>query len=241
MSLAPLPGPERPGHRPRASDPEEVRRLLRSHAFFAPLGEEEREGVLELSHVLRLRRNGVLYTEGEPARSLYLLLSGRVKVVKHSPDGREQTLQVVDPGETFNEAGAVGGTHVATAVALHSSRVLQIPSELLRSLVRSGGPVADAVVAGLAGTVGRLAGLAADLSLLSVTARVARLLLTREDCLVGASGGLSQQEMASLAGTARQVVGRILRRMEEQGVIDLDRGRIRVLDPGRLEQFAQVR
>ncbi len=77
--------------------------------------------------------------------------------------------------------------------------------------------MAQALAATLAADAVRLGNLAAELSLLNVTARVARLLLTREDCLVGASGGLSQQEMASLAGTARQVVGRILRRLEEEG------------------------
>lgn len=241
MSLAPMPGSTRPGLGPRASDPEEIRRLLRSHALFACAGPEEIEALLKRCRVLRLRRNGVLYTEGEPARSLYVLLSGRIKVVKHSPDGREQTLCIVDPGEVFGEADAVQGQQLATAIALRSSRVLPVPAELVLGWMRAGGRGAEALAARLATAVGELTTLAADLSLLNVTARVARLLLTREDCLIGASGGLSQQEMASLAGTARQVVGRILRRMEEEGVIDLDRGRVRILDPDRLESLARLR
>ena len=238
MSLAPIPG-ERPFEpRPRASDPEEIRRLLRAHAYLGLLAEPQRETLLKQARVVRVRRNGVLFNEDEPCRSLYLQLSGRLKLVKHSHDGREQTLQVVDPGESFGEADCLTGAHLTTAIALHSSRVLEIPAELFRELLRAGGDVAQAAAATLGHAVARLANLAAELSLLSVTARVARLLLTREDCLAGASGGLSQQEMASLAGTARQVVGRILRRLEEEGLIDLERGRIQVLDPAGLAALA---
>lgn len=237
MSL-PIPGARPSELRPRASDPEEIRRLLQGHAYLGLLSDAEREGLLQRSRVVRVRRNGVLFGEAESCRNLYFQLSGRLKLVKHSPDGREQTLRVVDPGESFGEADALTGVHLATAIALHSSRVLEIPAELFQRLVRGGGEVAEAIAASLGATVARLGNLAAELSLLNVTARVARLLLTREDCLAGASGGLSQQEMASLAGTARQVVGRILRRMEEEGVIDLERGRIRVLDPTRLAALA---
>ncbi|HEY8530812.1 MAG TPA: Crp/Fnr family transcriptional regulator [Limnochorda sp.] len=237
MSL-PIPG-ERPFEpRPRASDPEEIRRLLQNHPYLGILAESEREALITQARVVRVRRNGVLFNEDEPCRSLYVQLSGRLKLVKHSHDGREQTLQVIDPGESFGEADCLTGTHFATAVALHSSRVLEVPGELFQELLRAGGDISQAVAANLGRTVARLANLAAELSLLSVTARVARLLLTREDCLVGASGGLSQQEMASLAGTARQVVGRILRRLEEERIIDLERGRIQVLDPARLAALA---
>src|SRR5690606_28299141 len=188
--------------------------------------------------VVRVRRNGLLFAETEPCRAFYLQLSGRLKLAKHSPDGREQTLRVVDPGESFGEADALTGTHLAAGIALRSSRVLALPADFLRQALERGGPVAQALAATLAADAVRLGNLAAELSLLNVTARVARLLLTREDCLVGASGGLSQQEMASLAGTARQVVGRILRRLEEEGIIDLERGRIQVLDPARLAALA---
>jgi len=238
VSLAPVPGPPRPEPGPRGWDPEEIRRLLWHHPYLGLLSDDEQEALLQRARVVRVRRNGLLFAETEPCRAFYLQLSGRLKLAKHSPDGREQTLRVVDPGESFGEADALTGTHLAAGIALRSSRVLALPADFLRQALERGGPVAQALAATLAADAVRLGNLAAELSLLNVTARVARLLLTREDCLVGASGGLSQQEMASLAGTARQVVGRILRRLEEEGIIDLERGRIQVLDPARLAALA---
>jgi len=191
----------------------------------------------------RIYRAGApIFWEGEQSAGLYYLRSGWLKVVKSSPDGREQVLRFLGPGETFNEVGVLADRpNPATAVALEDATLWLIERATLRRLLLAHPDVALRVLENMADRVAGLVQLVADLSLHSVEARLARFLLEQ------AEGGKvvrprwnTQSEMAARLGTVPDVLSRALRTLTDAGLILVDRQRIQILDIPALRQRAQL-
>lgn len=185
----------------------------------------------------------VLY-EGQACQGLYVIKSGLVKVFKTSPDGKEQVLRLIGPGQSFNEVSAFdSGPCPASAQALERTTVYVLSRADLQRLLRRSPAFAAAATQVMACQLRHLVSLVEDLSFRSVTARVAKILMqtTKPDDGVGAGAGqrgrLTQQDMAQMAGTAREVVARALKVLEQAGAIRQQRGRIAILDTARLARI----
>jgi CRP/FNR family transcriptional regulator len=158
-------------------------------------------------------------------------------VYKTSPAGKDQVLRLIAAGTTFNDVPALdGGPNPASASALEPSTIDIASRAELRTLILTRPEVAEAVVKTLANALRHLVSLVEDLSLRHVTARVAKILLDQE---ASAREGqqtfrLTQQEMAALAGTAREVVGRAFKELGAAGAIEMRQGRAVVETPERL-------
>ena len=161
--------------------------------------------------------------------------SGLVKVFKTSAEGKEQVLRLIEPGRTFNDVPALdGGPNPASAAALEESVIYAIGRADLQRLILERPALAAAAVRALAGALRHMVALVEDLSFRHVTARVAKILLEQEAASSGGvSGGaahrLTQQEMAAMAGTAREMVGRALKELEAAGAITLHQGRVSIV------------
>ena len=213
---------------------------LRRLTFFDGLDDDT---LGELARAARRREYGageVIVLEGEAQPGLYFLDSGYVKVVKSAPSGREQTLPVLEPGATFNEIGVFSRQpNPATAVALEPTAVWLIPRETLTGLMRERPDFAQSVIERMAERMLFLVTLVSDLSLRPVTGRLARLLLeTAADDIVLRPRWFTQAELAARLGTVPDVVQRSLRGLEADGLIAVDRARIRILNRPALEQLA---
>jgi CRP/FNR family transcriptional regulator len=154
-------------------------------------------------------------------------------------------LRLIEAGRTFNDVPALdAGPNPASAAALEPSVVYATGGAELRRLIVERPGVALATVQALAGALRHLITLVEDLSFRHVTARVAKILIEQDASAVasGASGKavhrLTQQEMAAMAGTAREMVGRALKELEATGAIRIQRGRITVVNRARLEMFS---
>ncbi|MEW6034531.1 MAG: Crp/Fnr family transcriptional regulator [Chloroflexota bacterium] len=213
--------------------------FLRSLPYFATLGETELERVERDTVERSFERGEVLFVEGEPCRGLYAVRSGLVRVFKSSPEGREQVLLLARPGDSFNDIPVFdGGPNPASAAALERSVVLIIPKETVLSLL-AGCPPATAVVKLFASRLRHLTTLVGDLSFRSVLSRLSKILL---DVAVAEGGPqpaqrLTQEEMAAMVGTVRDVIGRALRLLEKEGAIRLQRQRIVVTRPEKLREM----
>ncbi len=138
------------------------------------------------------------------------------------------------------------GPNPASAAALEPSVVSIVSGADLRRLIAERPGIAQAVVRELAGALRHLVGLAEDLSFRHVTARVAKILLDQAERIDSGEATvagrpthrLTQQEIASMAGTAREMVGRALKELEAAGAISLDHGRIGIQDIERLRLLA---
>ena len=179
--------------------------------------------------------------EGEPVAGLYLVAEGIVKISRYSSEGREHILHLIHAGDTFNDVAAMdGGPNPATATAYTDATVYLIPRPDLRAIVDRHPDLAWALIENMARRARHLVNMVEDLSLRSVKGRLARLLL--EQAETNQSGAvprlLTQEEMASRLGTVREMVGRALRSLAAEGIIEFDRHRIVVLDAERLADTA---
>jgi CRP/FNR family transcriptional regulator len=192
----------------------------------------------DLSVEQRLRTGQVLFLEGEVCRGMYLVHQGRIRIYKASPEGREQVLTIAQPGQSFAEVPVFdGGPNPASADAMEDSIVYLFPTAELLALVRSSPEIALGVLRVFAGRLRQLTFLVEDLSFRHVTARVAKLLLLHARGEGGLGGRLTQREMAAMIGSAREVVARALRNLEQQGLIEVRGGQIAIVDLERLERL----
>lgn len=214
---------------------------LRQIPLFASLNLQELAHIASLTLERRYERGDLIVLEGEQNGALYYVSSGLVKIFKTSASGKEQVLRLIAAGHTFNDVPALdGGPNPASASALEPATVYLIRRAELRQLIETRPEVARAVVQTLASALRHLVSLVEDLSLRHVTARVARILLEQEGAAreVWQQHQLTQQEMAALAGTAREVVGRALKELEIAGAIEMQQGRAVILSRERLELLA---
>ncbi|MBK7216608.1 MAG: Crp/Fnr family transcriptional regulator [Candidatus Promineofilum sp.] len=213
---------------------------MRSLPFFSGLDNDTLAELARAARRREYRAGEVIVLEGEAQPGLYFLETGYVKVVKSAPTGREQTLRVLEPDDTFNEIGVFSRRpNPATAIALEPSAVWLIPRDTLTGLLRERPDFAQSVIERMAERMLFLVGLVSDLSLRPVTGRMARLLLEGAvDDIVARPRWFTQAELASRLGTVPDVVQRALRALEADGVITVDRAQIRILDRPTLEQLA---
>ena len=214
---------------------------LRHITLFAQLGQEELAHVAAMTIERHYERGDLIVLEGDPGGALHFVRSGLVKVFKTSPSGKEQVLRLIAAGYTFNDVPALdGGPNPASAAAMEPSIVYVIRRAELRTLIMTRPEVAEAVVRTLTSALRHLVALVEDLSLRHVTARVAKILLDQEIASQEAQRAyhLTQQEMAALAGTAREVVGRSFKELEMAGAIEMRQGRAVVLNRERLRLLA---
>lgn len=211
--------------------------FLRSVPYFASLGEEEIERIAGETLERSFDKGEIIFFEGEPCEGLYIVKEGRVRIFKSSPEGREQVLLTAAAGSPFNEVPVFdSGANPASASALEPTTVYIIPSRTVQSLL-AGSPAAAAIIKIFAGRLRHLTNVVEDLSFRSVVSRLARLLL---DLAVKQGGPapvprLTQEEMATMIGSVRDVVGRGLRTLEKMGAIRLDGQRILVIDTEKLK------
>ncbi len=191
---------------------------------------------------VRLEKGQVLFSEGEPAEAMYVVRSGQVRIFKLSPDGREQVLRLAGTGDCFNEVPVFDeGPNPANAQAAEPSSLWGIRRRDMRRLVEEHPAIALGFLKAFAGKLRFFTRKVEDLSFRSVTSRVAKLLLEiAED---DGRGGLllrqqfTQQEMAAVVGTAREMIGRAFKALEKEGAIRLDRHRVVIVSRAALTRM----
>ena len=215
---------------------------LRTMAFLNTLDDDVFDTLAQNAIWREYAPGAIVFLEGERAAAIYYLEYGWMKVIKSSLDGREQILRFLGPGETFNELSVFANkVNPATAIALEAAGAWLIPRAAMRQLLTSHPEVAAHVIESIADRVIHLVSLVADLSLHSVEARVARMLLDEsEDGVLTRKRWATQTELAARLGTVPDVLSRALRSMAEAGVIEMDRNEFRILDRQGLEAMAMV-
>jgi len=208
---------------------------------FAGLAPALLEAVAQAAIARDFAAGQVVFLQGEPCAGLYIVHSGWLRSLMISPTGRQQVVRLVGAGESFNELSVfAGGVNKVTVEALEPSHVWIVPRDLLLRLLDQHPALGRVIIQNMAHRIQHLMSLVEDLSLLSVEARLARLLLKQ------ASGDVilrrrwaTQAEMASRLGTVPDVLNRALRSLVDEGLIALDRHQIQILNRSGLEAKAQ--
>jgi CRP/FNR family transcriptional regulator len=215
--------------------------LLRSVPYFAHLDEAALQAVAQSAIRRHYGKGELVFLEGEPCAGLCILEEGRIKVYKVSLDGREQVVKLLGPGEFFNEVAVLdGGPNPASAMAALESTLSIIDRSSMLELLGKYPALAQGIIESLAAHARHLVTLVEDLSLRTVSARLAKLLLVQAVGRNEAPRRVTQQEMASQLGTVREMVGRVLNGFEKEGLIRFDRHRIIILDREELEKKAMM-
>lgn len=188
-------------------------------------------------------RGKPFFSEGDDATGFYVIISGRVKIFKLSPEGKEQIFHILCDHEPFGEAAVFAGLHYpASAEALAETQVLFFPKRKFIELIRREPTLALAMLALLSMRLRKLTTLVENLSLKEVPGRLAAhlLLLNERD---GANPvivlDVSKNQMASLLGTIPETLSRILKRMADEKLISADARTISILDKKGLIELAQ--
>jgi CRP/FNR family transcriptional regulator len=219
---------------------------LRRAPIFSGLDEADLQALAAEVVLREVPKGGALFAEGDEARGFYLCAAGKLKVFKTAPDGREQILHFVFPGETFAEVALFAGkAYPASAQALEASRVAFIPREGLVRLLRARPDVTFKLLAGTALWVRRLTDLIAEYAK-TVPARVAGYLLAealrqRPTAFVDGTRvrlAVNKGEIAAHLGTVPETLSRAFAKLREEGLVEVEEREIVIRDLASLRDLA---
>lgn len=214
--------------------------ILSTLPYFSEIGAADLETVRQSFFEKSIQRGEMVFMEGEPAESLYFLVSGIVKLFKTSAQGKEQIIGLARPHGVLNDISIFdGGANPMGAQAMTAVAVYGIKKDRLDTVLRQFPRISALIIQVLAARTRQLIELVEDLSFKHVIGRVVKILLEHASDGTGPGERLTQQEMAAMAGTAREVVARSLKALEERGLIRLERHRIVIVDRRRLQEVAE--
>lgn len=216
---------------------------LRRAALFADVDPSRLVPLARRAFVRRFAPGQVLFTEGEPSDHLYVLRSGRVRILVQSVHGGDMTLAVLDPGDTIGELSMIDGKpRSASAEALSATELVALPADDVRAALRADPVLLLAAAAELASTVRRLTSGTADLVFLDLPRRLAKLLLAEAQKEPGGrlrvDLGMSQSGLADRLGVTRQSLNRALAGLLHHGWITPEASGFVIPEPAALHKFA---
>jgi len=215
--------------------------LLDRVPLFRGLNGDARRALAVRGVTRRFAAGEVLWSAGMPARGLYVVLAGRVRVVR-APGGRQHLVHEEGPGATLGELPLFeGGPYPATAVAAEPALCLVLDRAAIESAIAADPALAFALLAGLARRVRTLIARLDAVRGRSVRARLATLVLARAGDGGAFTLGATQAEVAEELGTVREVVVKELRALRAAGILrSAGRGRVEVADAARLREIAEA-
>jgi CRP/FNR family transcriptional regulator, cyclic AMP receptor protein len=220
--------------------------LLAKTKLFAYLDSNGLRQLAERSIMRRYRRGEVVFREGDPGDWLFVVASGRMKVVVSSAEGDEMVLAALAPPDTFGELALVdGGVRSATVEAVEASTLLVLTRVAFLDVLHEHPALVEGLLESLGGLVRRLTDQTSDLVFLDLPGRVAKLLLglaAESDAQPAADHVIdvtfTQTEIANMVGGSRQSVNQILRTFESAGYIQTIGHSIRIVRADTLRRRA---
>jgi len=210
--------------------------------LFEGLQTKQHEALATIARKRPYKKGQTIFSEGDEGTGFYAIISGRVKIFKLSPDGKEQILHMMGPGEIFGEVPVFTGQgYPAYAEAHAQSVLLYFPRNAFIELIQQDPSLSLNMLAVLSWRLRKFTALIEDLSLKEVPGRLAAYLLYLSKNSHGKdefSLDISKGQLASLLGTIPETLSRILGKMSRQGLIQSTGSRMRILDRTTLEKIA---
>jgi CRP-like cAMP-binding protein len=215
--------------------------FLKSIPYFAKLGQDDLDLVRKLVFENNVERGDLIVIEGEPAEALYIVRSGALKTFRTSVDGKEQVISILRPGDTFNDVAIFdNGPNLTGVRAMGPGSVCGVVKEDLQAFLNTHPQIMLSGLSLLSTQIRYLVALIDDLSFKPVVARLAKVLIENLGNGSASPQRITQQDMAGITGTAREVIGRSLKALERSGVIKFDRHRIVITNKTALMNIAGV-
>ncbi len=217
------------------------RLILKNCPFFSGLSDDDMEALIAIARIKEHPRGELLFSEGDKAEGFFVVLDGKVKVYKLSPDGKERILHVIQPGGTFAEAAIFAdGLYPAYAEPLQTSMLCFLPKDGFLGLLRDNGSISINMIAGLSKFLRQFANQIEDLTFKDVPSRLASYLMdiskgTRQVVELP----VSKSQLASNLGTVSETLSRTLRKLSDDDIVTVSGKTIEILDFDRLEDLAE--
>lgn len=211
-----------------------MRKIIEESELFGGMAPEHLDEIEKIAVMKQYGRGETIFFEGDPGDGFYMVGKGRVKIFKTSLAGKEQILHIFGTGEPFGEVPVFhGNPFPANATALEKTSLIFFPREDFVRLVHAIPSLALNMLAVLSMRLRRFTTQIENLSLKEVPARLAGYLLylaeeQKDESQVELE--ISKGQLASLLGTIPETLSRIFARMSDEGLIQVDGKRIRLLD-----------
>jgi CRP/FNR family transcriptional regulator, cyclic AMP receptor protein len=199
--------------------------VLRTVPLFASVPDEQLRLLATVVSRRSATRSSIIIAAGDPTDSLYIILSGRLKVMMSDADGKEVILSMLGPGEFFGEMGLIDDNpRSASVVAVEPCDLLVITRRDFRKCMADNLEMAMAVMRGLVRRLREADRKIGSLALLDVYGRVARLLLDMSETVDGqkmVTKRLPKQDIAKMIGASREMVSRVMKDLQTGGYIEM--------------------
>jgi CRP/FNR family cyclic AMP-dependent transcriptional regulator len=227
---------------PREHEQAVVADALRRVPLFSSLGREQVAEIARVARRHRYERDDVIFYQGDPGDTFYVLLSGQVKVSVSSAEGQEAILVMLDTGDSFGEFALLDEQpRSATIQATRPTEVLALRKEEFHRIIRQSPEIALGLLRVMTKRLRDTDQLVQDAAFLDVAERLAKKLLS----LVEQHGRitprgieldiqLTQQDLAAMIGATRESVNKQLGAFRDRGILAVDRQRITILKPDAL-------
>jgi len=207
-------------HQERAS-------FLKRVPIFSELAEKDLERISAVAHLRKYAKDQMILIEEEAGQTLFILMSGQVKISRISEDGREVILAVMAEGDFFGELSLLDGqSRSANVTVIKDAEILLIHREDFLNLLSEFPTIAINLLKELASRIRKSDAQIKSLSLRNATGKVASTLLRLADDIGIASGSSmrisnlpTQQDLANMAGTSRETINRVIQRFINDGYI----------------------
>jgi len=226
---------------------EDADAVLRRAPLFDGLDEEGARALRRQMSEVKLSRGEHLFLEGEDGDRLYVVLDGKIKLTRAAPDGRENLLSVLGPGEMFGELSLFDPRpRTSSASAVTDAVVAALAHDELRPWLRDRPEVSMHMLGALARRLRRANDVTADLVFTDVPGRVAKNLLDlaerfgeQESDGLHVHHDLTQEELAQLVGASRETVNKALADFAARGWLQISARSVLILNAERLRNRAR--
>ncbi|MEW5797224.1 MAG: Crp/Fnr family transcriptional regulator [Candidatus Zixiibacteriota bacterium] len=221
-----------------------MKSILKRSRLFAQLDDRALDNIASAATLRQVTPGEMIFQEGEPAHSFFVVGRGRVKVFKLSPEGKEQVLMIAGAGDSFAEAALFAGRlFPASAQALEECELLAISRARFVRLLGENPDLAVNLIGRLSELLRLMTRLIEGLSLSDVTTRLARFLCAYR---VESTGRMPSEIMLSVKktilaaqlGTIPETLSRSFAKLVREGMIQVHGPTITILDPDRLQRLA---
>lgn len=223
------------------------RERLATAEILRELGPEARERMLATGSTRRLPRRAILFAAGDSADTLYLLVTGRIKLVRANADGQEVIVRFIGPGDPLGAVAVLPATtYPATAEIVDDAELAAWSGPTLEAILASHPELATVLLGLVTRRMREVQGQLQELATERVARRVARALLRlaaqlgrKTDAGILLDLPLSRQNLAELTGTTLFTVSRLLSAWESEGLLEVGRERVLIRSPHGLVRIAE--
>jgi CRP/FNR family cyclic AMP-dependent transcriptional regulator len=199
--------------------------VLKSVPMFGTFPEDQLRALATMVTRRSAPRGSAIMHAGDPTDSLYIVISGRLKVMMGEADGKEVILGIIGPGEFFGEMGLIDDNpRSASVIAIEPCELLAVTKRAFKKCLVENVALAMAVMRVLVRRLREADRKIGSLAMLDVYGRVARLLLDMSENVNGrkvVTRRLTKQDIARMVGASREMVTRVMKHLETSGYFEV--------------------